>query len=153
MDFGSPSKASAVGVFTAAARTDATAARGSVPVELPREQTVQSAQAGEAVRLDLKAHAEQAAREQAARRQSEEKRQAARQREQAMRDVVERRIVIDPRTRAVVFQKTNSSTGETVTQLPTEAMLKLRVYSRELIERARQADAEGAPAHYVERTA
>jgi hypothetical protein len=109
MDFGSTTKASAVGVFTAAARTDAIATRGSIPVELPREQTV--------------------------------------------REVVERRIVIDPRTRAVVFQKTDKSTGETVTQLPTEAMLKLRLYSRELTERARQADAEGNTAHYVERTA
>lgn len=153
MDFGSTTKASAVGVYTAAARTDAIATRASIPVELPRVQTVQSAQAGEAVRLDLKARSEQAARDDAARQQGEDKRQAARRREQAVRDVVERRMVIDPRTRAVVFQKTDKSTGETVTQLPTEAMLKLRIYSRELTERARQAEAEDATAHYVERTA
>ncbi|RDJ27223.1 hypothetical protein DWF00_09515 [Bosea caraganae] len=153
MDFGSPTKASAVGVFAAAARTDALATRGSIPVDLPPEQTVQSANAGEAVRLDLKARSEQAARDEAARQQGDTRRQADRQREQAMRDVIERRIVIDPRTRAVVYQKTDRSTGETITQLPTEAMLKLRIYSRELTERARQAEAEGGTAQYVERTA
>lgn len=153
MDIGSPNKASAVGVFTAAARTDALAQRGSIPVDLPPEQTVQSANAGEAVRLDLKARSEQAARDAAARQQSDARRQADRQRQQALREVIERRMVIDPHTRSVVYQKTDRSTGETITQLPTEAMLKLRLYSRELTERARQADAEGGTAQYVERTA
>lgn len=153
MDFGSPAKASAVGVFTAAARTDALATRGSIPVELPPEQTVQSANAGEAVRLDLKARSEQAARDAAARDQGNAEKQARRRREQALKDVIERRMVIDPRTRTVVYQKKNTATGETVTQLPDETMLKLRLYSRELAERARQADAEGGTAHYVERKA
>lgn len=153
MDFGSPTKASAVGVFTAAARTDAAATRGSIPVDLPPAQTVQSANAGEAVRLDLKARSEQAARDEAARNQGNAEKQARRQREQALRDVIERRMVIDPRTRTVVYQKKNTATGETISQLPDETMLKLRLYSRELTERARQADAEGGTAQYVERKA
>lgn len=153
MDFGSPTKASAVGVFTAAARTDALATRGSIPVDLPPEQTVQSANAGEAVRLDLKARSEQAARDAATRQQNDADKQARRQREQSMRDVIERRMVVDPQTRTVVYQKKNRATGETISQLPDETMLKLRLYSRELADRARQADAENSTAHYVERKA
>lgn len=153
MDIGSPTKASAVGVFTAAARTDALATRGSIPVELPPAQTVQSANAGEAVRLDLKARSEQTARDAAARDQGNAEKQDRRRREQALRDVIERRLVINPSTRTVVYQKKNKATGETVSQLPDETMLKLRLYSRELTERARQADAENGAAHTVERKA
>ena len=46
--------------------------------------------------------------------------------------------VIDPQTRTIVMQKKDRETGETVSQLPDETLLKLRAYSRELSERARE---------------
>ena len=63
---------------------------------------------------------------------------------------IERKLVIDPQTRAIVLQKKDLQTGETISQLPDETLLKLRAYSRELSERAREA--EGAH-HQIERTA
>ena len=65
-------------------------------------------------------------------------------------ETVERKLVIDPQTRAIVIQKKDTRTGETVSQLPDEVLLKLRAYSRELSERAREtAEAN----HQIERTA
>ncbi|MGH6782502.1 MAG: hypothetical protein ACREB5_10410, partial [Sphingomonadaceae bacterium] len=112
-----------------------------------------SAAAGEAVQLDLQARSEQARRDDAmAEQNAVSDRQAARQREQHLRDLIERRIVIEPRTREVVIQKKNRVTGETVSQLPDETLLRLRIYSRELAEKARLAD-ETSAQHYIERTA
>lgn len=153
MDFGSATRASAVGAYTVTARSEALATGGSIPVELPAAQTVQSAAAGEAVQLDLQARSEQGRRDDAlAKRDAVSERQAAQLRERDLRDLIERRIVIEPRTRTVVVQKRNKATGETVSQLPDEALLRLRIYSRESAERARQAD-ETAARHYIERTA
>lgn len=153
MDFGASTRAAAVGAYHVTARSDATATRGSIPVELPAAQTVQSAAAGEAVQLDLQARSEQARRDDAMAKQSAvSDRQVARQREQDLRDLIERRIVIEPRTRELVIQKKNRVTGETVSQLPDETLLRLRIYSRELAEKARLAD-ETSSRHYIERTA
>lgn len=153
MDFGASTRATAVSAYHVTARNDAAATRGSIPVELPAAQTVQSAAAGEAVQLDLQARSEQARRDDAMAKQSAvSDRQAARQRERNLRDLIERRIVIEPRTREVVIQKKNRVTGETVWQLPDEALLRLRIYSRELAEQARLAD-ETSTRHYIERTA
>ncbi|GAU83979.1 hypothetical protein [Bosea sp. BIWAKO-01] len=153
MDFGASTRATAVGAYHVTARSDAVATKGSIPVELPAAQTVQSAAAGEAVQLDLQARSEQARRDDAmAKQNAVADRHAARQREQDLRDLIERRIVIEPRTREVVIQKKNRVTGETVSQLPDETLLRLRIYSRELAEKARLSD-ETSAQHYVERTA
>jgi hypothetical protein len=153
MDFGASTRATAVGAYHVTARSDAAATKGSIPVELPPAQTVQSAGAGEAVQLDLQARSEQARRDDAAAKRSAMlDDQSARQRERDLRDVIERRLVIDPRSRTVILQKKNKATGETISQLPDEAILRLRIYSRELAERSRQSD-QTAVRHYVERTA
>jgi uncharacterized FlaG/YvyC family protein len=52
----------------------------------------------------------------------------------ALREVVERNIVVDPRTRELVFQTISKETGEVVRQIPDEAMLRLRAYVREMRE-------------------
>ena len=65
------------------------------------------------------------------------------------RDAVERRLVIEPRTNTIVLEKTDRDTGETVSLLPDEATLKLRIYTRQLAERARAEQA----ANSFERTA
>ena len=52
----------------------------------------------------------------------------------AMRETVERNIVVDPRTRELVFQTVSKETGEVVRQIPDEAILRLRAYIREMSE-------------------
>lgn len=155
MDFGSAARATVIGPFNVPARSDAVATSGSIPVELPPAKTVQSAAAGEAVRLDLRGRSEQAARDAAAAQQrASSEQQSQRLRERDLRDLIERRVVIEPRTRTIVYQKKNRETGETVSQLPDETMLKLRVFSRELAERAREARSVEEPqSPRVERTA
>ncbi|WP_439496721.1 hypothetical protein [Bosea sp. (in: a-proteobacteria)] len=146
MDFGSAARATAIGPFNVPARSDAVATSGSIPVELPPAKTVQSAAAGEAVRLDLRGRSEQAARDAAAAQQrASSEQQSQRLRERDLRDLIE------PRTRTLVYQKKNRETGETVSQLPDETMLKLRVFSRELAERARSAEEQHGSS--IERTA
>ena len=149
MDFANTNRPAVVGIHILPPRIDAATTRGAVAVELPPERTVQSAPAGEAVRLDLRQQDDAADRdrpEQAAQRKPAE--EDAMRRE--MRDVIERRLMIDPDTRSVVMQKRDRSTGETVVTVPDEMSLKLRQYSRELTEQERQ-DAEGP--RYVERIA
>jgi uncharacterized FlaG/YvyC family protein len=54
--------------------------------------------------------------------------------EAALREVVERHVVVDPRTRALVFQTVSKETGEVVRQYPDEAMLRFKAYVREMCE-------------------
>lgn len=157
MDFGGAPRTFATGAVQATVRTDISIQPGSAPVELPAEKTVQSAAAGEAVRLDIRARADERRQEQAQHRRSQDealdrKRVDAASLQQERREVVDRRLVIDQKTRSIVLQKTDRDTGETVEQLPDETMLKLRALSRDLIERDRAA-ASAAAAHAVERTA
>ncbi|WP_332692347.1 hypothetical protein [Bosea sp. (in: a-proteobacteria)] len=157
MDFGGAPRTFATGAVQATVRTDIAIQPGSTPVELPAEKTVQSAAAGEAVRLDIRARADERRHEQAQQRQRQDdavnrQRTEAAYQQQERREVIDRRLVIDPKTRSIVLQKTNRDTGETVEQLPDETMLKLRALSRDLIERERAA-ASAAASHAVERTA
>jgi uncharacterized FlaG/YvyC family protein len=50
----------------------------------------------------------------------------------AMRDAVERNIMVDPKTRQLVYQAISKETGVIVRQVPDEAMLQLRAYLREM---------------------
>jgi hypothetical protein len=157
MDFGNASKLIPLGNNLVVPRSDILATVGGVAVDLSPEKTVQSAQAGDAVRVDIRQRDQrdlqqdvQDKRIETDRRQDQARRESA-LRASSLQDVIERRLVIDPPTRTVVLQKTNLETGETVQTLPDEATLKLRRYSREIAERARIA--EDATARYVERTA
>lgn len=156
MDFGNAPRTAPVGGPPVVTRADVVATQGSVGVELAPEKTVQSAQAGEAVRLDLRtqdrdARARDTQSRAAFERRTAENQQQQRQADQDLDAVVESRIVIEPRTRAVVLQKKDRDTGETISQLPDETLLKLRIYSRELAERAR--DTADANRQHVERIA
>ncbi len=191
MDFGNAPKMTPVGGPPVVSRSDVVATHGSVAVELPPEQTVQSAQAGDAVRLDVRARSRNPQAQEALTRDTQARdrqardtqardaqgrdaqtrgdqdrdvqdrasfdqftaadRQQRRQTEQNQGDVVQSRLVIEPRTRTVVLEKKDQRTGETVSQLPDETLLKLRIYSRELTERAQEVhDARG---HEIERIA
>ncbi|WNJ92540.1 hypothetical protein [Bosea sp. 685] len=142
MDLGNTPRVTGVAGVNIIPRSDVVAAKGSVTVDLPPEQTVQSA--GEAVRIEI--------RTQDRKTQTSADRSAAnRQSEQASRDVIESHLYIEPLTRSLVLQKKNMQTGETTEQVPDEATLKLRVYNRQLAELAREASEVAA--HTVERTA
>ena len=157
MDFGNASKLIPLGNNLGVPRSDVLATVGGVAVDLSPEKTVQSAQAGDAVRVDIGQRDQRDLQQDAQDKRIETNRrqdQARREsdiRATSLQDVIERRLVIDPPTRTVVLQKTNVETGETVQTLPDEATLKLRRYSREIAERARLA--EDATARYIERTA
>lgn len=150
MDFGNAPRVAAPTGAPVVARADVIARPGSVAVDLPPEKTVQSAPAGEAVHVDVGAQQRDARSRAAGERRSFERDQNGRAADKAVDETVERKLIIDPRTRSVVLQKKNRETGETIMQLPDEATLKLRAYSRELSDRAREAS-ETPPR--VERTA
>lgn len=139
MDFGNaPRLAPAPGVL-AVSRSDVVAQPGSVAVELPPEQTVQSASAGAAVHVEVGAQArDQQSRVNGERRAYDADRNG-RASNQLLDETVERKLVVDPRTRSVIMQKKNKDTGETVSQLPDETLIKMRLYTRQLAERQRQA--------------
>ena len=156
MDFGGAPRTIATGAAQATVRTDISVQSGSTPVELPAEKTVQSAAAGEAVRLDIRARADEKRQEQAQHRQNQDdavnrERTEAAYQKQERREAVDRRLVIDAKTHSIVLQKTDPDTGETVEQLPDETMLKLRALSRDMMERARETSTPSS--HVVERTA
>ena len=134
MDFASAARPAPVSATNVTMRGDVIAPRDSVPVDLAPEQAVQSAQAGEAVHVEIRA------------RSREQRRQDAREEaaaETPRAQNVERRIVIEPKTRSVVLQKSDPVTGEVVETIPDEAALRQRVYAHVLAEaRARQAEAE-----------
>ncbi|PZU91481.1 MAG: hypothetical protein DI527_12340 [Chelatococcus sp.] len=151
MDFGTPSRTLPTAGAPVVTRSDVIAPRDSVAVELPPEKTVQSAGAGDAVKVDVRARQ----RDERARADGEQRKQAnqffTRQAARNYDETVETKILIDSKTRAVIVQKKDLDTGQTISQLPDEALLKLRAYSRELTERAREK--EGEPPHQVERSA
>jgi uncharacterized FlaG/YvyC family protein len=70
----------------------------------------------------------------------------------ALREVVERNITVDPRTRELVFQTISKETGEVVRQVPDEAMLRLRAYVREMQE-AEEKGRGGSDVPRVEKVA
>lgn len=146
MDFGQTAKSNPIGGVAVATRTDIAATRGGVSVELPPEQTVQSAPAGDAVKLDLRNDRRGRQQPQAAQSPS-----TAETGERQIQDVVQRRLVIEPTTRSIVVQEKDARTGETVQTIPDEATLKLRLFARAVADRAREISS--ATSRYVERTA
>lgn len=154
MDFTAASKPFATGAVQTVIRTDIAVSNGATPVELSAEKTVRSVAAGEAVQLDIRARANEQRQDDAQQRQDnlfQQRRFDEQRRQQNLREVIDRRLEVDPQTRAIVLRKTNRETGEVVDQLPDETMLKLRAYSRDMIERAREAGA--SQQHAIERTA
>jgi flagellar protein FlaG len=154
MDFAAASKPFATGAVQTVIRTDIAVQTGAIPVELSAEKTVRSVSAGDPVQLDIRARANEQRQDDARQRQDnlfQERRFDELRRQQNLREVIDRRIEIDPKTRAIVLRKTNRDTGEVVDQLPDETMLKLRAYSRAIIERNLEAEADRS--HEVERLA
>lgn len=150
MEFGNAPRIVAPTAGPPVTRSDVTAQPGSVAVDLPPEKTVQSASAGAAVNVEVRAEARDAQSRANGERRAFFNDQIGRTANRTVDETVERKLVIDPQTRAVVLQKKDRDTGETISQLPDEVLLKLRAYSRELSDRARETEEER---HQVERTA
>jgi flagellar protein FlaG len=70
----------------------------------------------------------------------------------AMRQVIERHVTVDPRTRQLVFQAVSRETGIVVRQVPDEALLRLRAYMRDMRE-AEDRERTGSDVRRVERIA
>ena len=132
METGNISKPVAPAAPAAPARVDILAAAGAVKTELAPEGAVQQAENSPAVRFAPSNGADFSA-----------------SLDSAMREVVERNIVIDPRTRELVFQTISKETGEVVRQVPDEALLRLRAYVRDMVE----AEEHGRDVRRVEKIA
>jgi flagellar protein FlaG len=126
MDTGSIAKPAPTSAYNAPHRTDTLVASGAVRTELPPEAAVQQVSGIEAVRFEPS----DGARARAAL-------------DAALREVIDRRIMIEPKTREVVYQTIDRESGEVIRQLPEQAMLRLRAYSREMREKAEQSHADG----------
>lgn len=50
------------------------------------------------------------------------------QRLDALRQVIDKRVSVDPKTRVLLYQAVRQRTGEVVQQTPTDVSLKLRAY-------------------------
>ena len=99
------------------ARADNLVAAGAVRTDLTPEAAAQQVGDPEPIRFEPSHAADQRAALDA-----------------ALRDMVERNLTVDPKTREVVFQAISKETGEVVRQFPEEAMLRLRAYVREMRE-------------------
>ncbi|PZN93345.1 MAG: hypothetical protein DCF30_21770 [Hyphomicrobiales bacterium] len=132
MDFGNAPRAAPVTGPSVIPRADVVASQGSVSVDLPPEKTVQSAQAGRAIELDIKG------RDLQARAEAESARNEALRRSDSTPDI-ERRVIVEPQTRTVILQRRNTTTGEVVETIPDEASLRRRIYARALAQREAEA--------------
>ncbi|CAH1676020.1 conserved hypothetical protein [Hyphomicrobiales bacterium] len=148
MDFGNTSRIVAPTGAATIPRADIVATRGSVPVELPPEQTVQSAPAGEALKLDIRQDPDSHPAPPLPRQDNEASEQAQ---QEMLPKVLDRSLSIDAATRTIILEKKDPDTGETVETLPDELALRARRANQAFIERARAHDGE-TPAR-VERRA
>lgn len=132
MDFGGANRSAPVSGTPAVIRADVIATRNSVPVELAPEKTVQSLKAGDAVRVDIQ-------------QKDQRSQQRASGDQQSRLQMARDRLVIEPETNTVVLERLDPDTGETVSQLPDETLLKLRIFSKQIAERAMDRKSEARP--------
>jgi flagellar protein FlaG len=123
MEVGSIARTPAPSAANAPQRADTLVSAGAVKTELKPEAAVQQVREVEPVRFDP-------TNETAARAALD----------QVIRETISRRIVLEPKTREVIFQTVNEETGEVVRQVPDEALLRLRAYARELREKDDNSD-------------
>jgi flagellar protein FlaG len=119
MDTGSIAKPAAVAAPNAPQRVNMPASAGAVKTELAPEASVQQVPEAAAVRFDPSNGA-----------------QARAALDAAIRDVIERHIEIEPKTREVVYQTVDTESGEVIRQVPDQALLRLRAYAREMREKS-----------------
>lgn len=124
MDIGGIKLAPAAANFPAANRVEPTSGGSrAVKTELPSAEAVRALPDATNVQVDVN---RDRTREQVAR-------------EQALRDFIQKRNVVDPRTREIVYRSVDTRTGDVITQFPDETRLRLREY----LNKMRDATAEG----------
>lgn len=118
MDVGSITRTPTPTPLNAPQRADSLVASGAVRTELKTEAAVQQVRPVDHARFDpTNETASRAALD------------------QLVRETIARRIVLEPKTREVIYQSVNEETGEVVRQVPDEAILRLRAYAREMREK------------------
>ncbi len=123
MESGSITRPALVAATNAPQRADTLAAAGATKTDLSPEVAVQQVDAIEAVRFEPSDGAS-----------------ARAALDKALRETIDRRITIDPKTREVIYQTVNEDTGEVVRQIPDEAMMRLRAYAREMREKSEASE-------------
>jgi flagellar protein FlaG len=117
MDTGSIAKPATTSAPSAPQRAETLV--GAVKTELAPEAAVRQVSQTEPVRFDLtNGAATRAALD------------------QAIRETIDRRLIVDPKNREVVYQAVDETTGEIVRQVPDEAILRLRAYARLMREKS-----------------
>lgn len=111
MELGGVSRASAVTTSTVVNQQSAQAGERSAAPGLPQEQTVTAVNTTEAVDVQISDDAATSAR-----------------RLEMMRQIIARRVEVDPESRQLLFQSVRQRTGEVVQQTPSDVSLKLRAY-------------------------
>lgn len=129
MELGGVNKASAGTTAQVVPRQDVNATAGTAAVDLKPEETVQATPAGDAVQVSLSNDADAAAKRIA-----------------ALRDVIDRRVETDPRTREVVYKFVREGSGQVLLQLPDEQVLRLREYLAKANEQREQIDEQASKA-------
>jgi flagellar protein FlaG len=119
MDLGATTKPAAVLAPQAPARGENILAPGSVRTELPARSVVTAPKAAEKVRYEPTDSARDSV-----------------SRDLALRAGTRRQMDIDEATSAIVTQVIDEQSGKVVRQVPEEALLRLRAYNRESIERS-----------------
>ncbi|MGL4976328.1 MAG: hypothetical protein ACRC56_13615, partial [Bosea sp. (in: a-proteobacteria)] len=129
MEIGGVNKTSVGAATQVAPRQDVNATAGTAAVDLKPEQTVQATPAGDAVQVTLSNDADAAAKRMA-----------------ALRDVIDRRVETDPRTREVVYKFVREGSGQVLLQRPDEQVLRLREYLAQANEQRKHADGQAPQA-------
>lgn len=111
MELGGVNRAAAVTTNPVVNQQTAPAGERSAAPDLPPEKTVQAVSSADVVDVQISDDAATSAR-----------------RLEFLRQVIARRVEVDPETRQILFQAVRQRTGEIVQQTPTEASLKLRAY-------------------------
>ena len=122
MEFGGVKKTSVGAPTQVAPRHDVNATAGTAAVGLKPEETVPATPAGDAVQVNLSNDADAAAKRMA-----------------ALRDVIDRRVETDPRTREVIYKLVREGNGQVLLQLPDEQVLRLREYLAKATENRQHA--------------
>lgn len=119
MEIGSTSRPPSLSAATAPPRHETLVSAGAIRTELKPEDAVQQPAEVSPVRLELSQNAESRAAI-----------------DRALRETIDRRIDIDPKTREVVFQTIDRESGEVIRQVPDEVLMRMRAYAREMREQA-----------------
>jgi uncharacterized FlaG/YvyC family protein len=111
MELGGVNRASAVTTSSVVNQQYAQIGESSAAPDLPPEQTVKAVSQAQPATIRV---TEDAA--------------VTLQRLDALRQVIDKRVSVDPKTRVLLFQAVRQRTGEVVQQTPTDVSLKLRAY-------------------------